>query len=305
MENKIPKSRCCPVCHAGLDKTKLFVEKNIDPTKLSEFSFASRKEPEYMCHRLVQCLNCDLVYVDQPPSESELAQSYHVADYDSSEEANDAAASYLRAIRPALGMLAQCQSALEIGTGTGIFLECLSQKGFSELVGVEPSTAAIEAAPEYRRKWIREGIFEESNFTSESFDLICCFMTMEHVHDPQVVAKAAFNLLRPGGAFVTVTHDYRSLVNRLLGKRSPIIDIEHMQLFSKHSATHLFESVGYADVTVEAFVNTYSLRYWLRLAPLPSAVKRVVSSLITSLGMKNVKLGVNVGNLITIGFKRV
>jgi 2-polyprenyl-3-methyl-5-hydroxy-6-metoxy-1,4-benzoquinol methylase len=305
MENKIPKSRCCPVCHTGLDNTKLFVEKNIDPTKLSEFSFASRKEPEYMCHRLVQCLNCDLVYVDQPPSESELAQSYHVADYDSSEEANDASASYLRAIQPALGKLAQCQSVLEIGTGTGIFLECLSREGFLELVGVEPSTAAIEAAPEYRRKWIREGIFEESNFTSESFDLICCFMTMEHVHDPQVVAKAAFNILRPGGAFVTVTHDYRSLVNRLLGKRSPIIDIEHMQLFSKHSANHLFESVGYMDVSVEAFVNTYSLRYWLRLAPLPRGVKAAVSSLITTLGMKNVKLGVNVGNLITIGFKRV
>lgn len=299
------KSRPCPVCQTGFDKAKLFIEKNIDSTKLSGFSFSSRKEPEYMCHRLVQCPTCDLVYVDQPPGEDELAHAYHVADYDSSEEANDAAASYIRAIRPTLGALARRQSALEIGTGTGIFLECLSREGFSELVGVEPSSAAIAAAPEYRRAWIREGMFEEKDFAPASFDLICCFMTMEHVHDPDVIASAAFRLLHPGGVFVTVTHDYRSLVNRLLGNRSPIIDIEHMQLFSKRSVRHLFESAGYADVTVKPFVNTYSLRYWMRLAPLPRGIKSAVSSLMASIGLDNVKLGVNVGNLITTGFKRV
>lgn len=298
------KSRYCPVCHTDFEKAKLFVENNIDPAKLSGFSFASRKEPEYMCHRLVQCPNCDLVYADQPLSENELAHAYHIADYDSSEEANDAAAAYILAMQPALSILAR-RSALEIGTGTGIFLEYLSRKGFTELVGVEPSSAAIAAAPEYRRAWIREGMFEEKNFTPESFDLICCFMTMEHVRDPDIVASAAFRLLRPGGAFVTVTHDYRSLVNRLLGRRSPIIDIEHMQLFSERSVRYLFESAGYANVTVKAFANTYSIRYWMRLAPLPRSIKSAVSSLTAALGVDNVKLGVNVGNIITTGFKRV
>lgn len=299
------ESRPCPACHTSSDKAKLFIERNIDPAKLSGFSFASRKEPEYMCHRLVQCPNCDLVYADQPPDADELAHAYHVADYDSSEEANDAAAAYILAIQPVLGMLARRQSALEIGTGTGIFLDCLSREGFAEVTGIEPSSAAIAAAPEYRRAWIREGIFEEKDFAPESFDLICCFMTMEHVRDPDVVAKAAFHLLRPGGVFVTVTHDYRSLVNRLLGKRSPIIDIEHMQLFSERSVRHLFESAGYSNITVKAFVNTYSLRYWMRLAPLPRSMKSAMSGLISCLGMGNVKLGVNVGNLIASGFKHV
>ena len=299
------ESRCCPVCHTGFDKAKLFIEKNIDSAKLSGFSFASRKEPEYMCHRLMQCPKCDLVYADQPPGEDELAHAYHVAEYDSSEEANDAAASYIRAIKPTLGLLARRQSALEIGTGTGIFLECLSRKGFTTLVGVEPSSAAIAAAPEYRRAWIREGMFDEKDFTPESFDLICCFMTMEHVRDPNFIAQSALRLLRPGGAFVTVTHDYRSPVNRLLGNRSPIIDIEHMQLFSDRSVRYLFESAGYVDVTVKAFVNTYSLRYWMRLAPLPRGIKSAMSGLMAFMGVDKVKLGVNVGNLIAAGFKRV
>ncbi len=299
------ESRPCPVCHTDSAKAKLFIEQNIDPAKLSGFSFASRKEPEYMCHRLLQCQNCDLVYADQPPDERELAHAYHVADYDSSEEANDAAAAYILAIQPVLGMLAGRRSALEIGSGTGIFLEHLSHEGFAELVGVEPSSAAIAAAPAHRQAWIREGMFEEKDFAPESFDLVCCFMTMEHVRDPQLIARAAFNLLRPGGAFVTVTHDYRSLVNKLLGRRSPIIDIEHMQLFSGRSVRYLFENSGYADVAVKAFVNTYSLRYWVRLAPLPRSIKSAASGLMASLGLGNAKLGVNVGNLIATGFKHV
>lgn len=299
------KSRNCPVCHTDFKKANLFLNKNIDLDKLSRFSFASRKVPEYMCHRLVQCPVCDLVYANQPPAEEELAHAYHEANYDSSEEANDAAAAYFSAIQTTLSRLARRQQALEIGTGTGIFLDYLSREGFAGLVGVEPSSAAIAAAPEHRKSWIREGMFEEKDFAPESFDLICCFMTMEHVRDPSNIARAAFRLLHPGGAFVTVTHDYRSVVNRLLGKRSPIIDIEHLQLFSDRSVRHLFTSVGYTDVTVKTFVNTYPLKYWIRLAPLPRGLKQFVSGLLASLGAGHAKLGINVGNIITTGFKHV
>lgn len=297
-------TRPCPVCSTSSDKAKLFLQENIDPAKLSGFSFASRKTPEFMCHRLVRCPTCDLVYADQPPPEEELAHAYHVAEYDSTEEANDAAAAYVRAMRPVLGALHRRENALEIGTGTGIFLECLRTEGFQKLVGVEPSTAAIAAAPAHRRGWIREGMFHEEDFEPASFDLICCFMTMEHVRDPNTVAQAALRLLRPGGAFVTVTHDYHSVVNRLLGKRSPIIDIEHLQLFSNRSLQYMFEHTGFVDFSARAFVNSYSLQYWMRLAPLGSGLKSAAGTLLHKVGADKVKLGVNVGNLIAAGFKR-
>jgi SAM-dependent methyltransferase len=251
-----------------------------------------------MSHRLVMCPACDLVYVEEPPADDELARAYHTADYDSADEANDAASAYISAIRPVLGKLSRKDAALEIGTGTGIFLEHLSRAGFTTLVGVEPSAAAVAAAPPDRRAWITTGMFDEA-----AFDLICCFMTMEHVHDPDAIARSALRLLRPAGAFVTVTHDYRSLVNRLLGKRSPIIDIEHMQLFSKRSIRNLLERTGYSGITVDAFVNTYSLRYWLRLTPLPRGVKDAAARLTAATGMDRLKLGFNVGNMIAAGFK--
>jgi len=297
------ESRHCPVCGASPAGAPVFVDETVDPGRITGFSFSSRKEPEYMSHRMVCCPGCDLVYVDRPPGQDELARAYHQAEYDSAEEANDAAAAYIKAIGPTLSKLPQRESALEIGTGTGVFLEHLKAAGFDCVVGVEPSRAAIEAAPAHRRGWIRESIFVEEDFVPASFDLVCCFMTMEHVLDPGLIARSAMRLLRPGGAFVTVTHDYRSIVNRVLGRRSPIVDIEHMQLFSAASAQALFERCQYTQVSATAFVSAYALRYWMRLAPLPGPAKRALASTVSALGLGGMKLAFNVGNTVTSGLK--
>lgn len=295
--------RACPVCQTGDDQATQFFDNNIDPSKLTGFSFASRKTPEFMAHRLVQCPVCDLVYVSQPPSEAALAHAYHVADYDSADEANDAATAYVQAMQPVLRHIANKQRALEIGTGTGILLEQLQRAGFLEVIGVEPSEAAIAAAPKHRQHWIRQGMFDERDFTPESFDLICCFMTMEHVRDPRLIADAAMRLLRPGGAFITVTHNYRSPVNRLLGRRSPIIDIEHMQLFSNQSIHHLFDGAGFDAVTICAFSNTYAMNYWMRLSPVPTPLKNAAMRAMKWLRWESWKLCINVGNTLTTGIK--
>ena len=295
--------RPCPVCCAASGSATVFLEENIDPSKLSASSFASRKPPEFMSHLLVRCSVCSLVYAPHPPTQDTLAAAYHEAAYDSAQEAQDAADSYMHALAPVLRRLSGQRAALEIGTGTGVFLEQLEHAGFTELVGIEPSLAAIGAAPAHRLPWIRVGIFKESDFEPESFDLICCFMTMEHVVEPAEIAQAALRLLRPGGAFVTVTHDYQSIVNRMLGRRSPIIDVEHMQLFSERSLRELFQRCGYRELDLRAFVNRYRLKYWVRLAPLPRGAKSVLEGWLGRSSLGQVMLGVNVGNTLCAGFK--
>jgi SAM-dependent methyltransferase len=295
--------RNCPLCGANGSRAVPFLSDSVDARRVSPSSFASRKTPEYMSHRMVRCLGCDLAYVDRPPSEASLAACYHAADYDSAEEAEDAADAYARAISPVLATLKGRGAALEIGTGTGAFLERLQQAGFAELVGVEPSPAAIAVAPAHRRGWIREGVFVEADFAPGSFDLICCFMTLEHVRDPGALVAAAHRLLAPGGVFVGVTHDYRGLLNRLLGRRSPIVDIEHMQLFSGASARALLVSRGYARVAGTSFRNAYRPSYWLRLAPIPAGLKARLGAALRGSWLDRRRLAVDVGNYMSWGFR--
>jgi SAM-dependent methyltransferase len=295
--------RPCPVCNTDSSVAKLFLKKNIDPSQMSAFSFASRKLPEFMCHQLVQCPTCDLVYANDPPDQSVLAQAYHVSDFDSAQEADDAAAAYDRAVKPVLDRLERKDAALEIGTGTGIFLEALKARGFTTLVGVEPSSAAIAAAPAHRQAWIREAIFREADFLPDSFDFICCFMTLEHVRDPSEIVSAARRLLKPGGAIALVTHDYRSSVNRLLGRRSPIIDIEHMQLFSPRSIKQLLQRNDFESIDVHSFQNRYALRYWMRLLPLNASFKQRLIRALGAVGLVDIKLSFNVGNMLSFGYR--
>lgn len=294
----------CPVCKSSASEAREFLKENIDREKLSEFSYASRKNPEFMCHRLVQCTTCDLIYVEDPVAQEELAEAYHQSDFDSNDEANDAAVTYINAMKSIIAKLPQKGAALEIGTGTGILLDYLKEEGFAKLVGVEPSPAAIAAAPEHRKDWIIENIFVEDDFEPNSFDLICCFMTMEHVRDPQEILAASHRLLRPGGAVVFITHDYRSFANRMLGKRSPIIDIEHMQIFSKASMRYMLEQEGVVDISIESFKNRYNLSYWLRLTPLPNGLKNGLISGLNAISLGKIKIGVNVGNMISSGFRK-
>jgi SAM-dependent methyltransferase len=232
-----------------------------------------------------------------------LAKAYHLSDFDSAEEADDAAIAYATALKPVFENLRRSDAALEIGTGTGIFLEILKGRGFETAVGVEPSAAAIAAAPPHRRSWIHEATFTESDFQPESFDLICCFMTLEHVRNPLEIVSAAGRLLRPGGALAVVTHDYRSPINRILGKRSPIIDIEHMQLFSQKSIRQLLETGSFESIETNSFKNCYALRYWMRLLPLPRIVKDPFIKLLDFCGLGKAKVSMNVGNILTVAYR--
>jgi 2-polyprenyl-3-methyl-5-hydroxy-6-metoxy-1,4-benzoquinol methylase len=296
-------SRSCPICNTSSEHAQLFLAANVDTTRINHFSYASRKPPEYMNHHLVRCLNCDLVFADEPPGQDVLSNAYHNADYDSSEEADDAAESYMSALRPVISHLMSRSSALEIGTGTGVLLDMLLSAGFTKVVGIEPSTSAIAAAPTHRQAWIKQGVFEDQELKPESFDLVCCFMTLEHVVDPKLIANAVLRLLRPGGAFAIVTHDYKGLVNRILGKSSPIVDIEHMQLFSKSSIMALLRQSGFERVSVCSLKNRYAIRYWWRLMPLPLAIKSNVASVISRIGVDQAKVSINVGNIFSSGFK--
>ncbi len=299
----IASERGCPVCAANIDESDLFLSENIDPNRLSALSYSSRKYPEFMCHRLVRCRRCDVVYAPWPPPEMQLEEAYHAADYDTAAEAADAAAAYAAVIDEILPRLPQRTSALEIGTGTGAFLEALLSRGFRQVCGVEPSAAAVNAASPPIRKLIIKGAFRESLFSPESFDLICCFMTMEHVSEPKHIAESVLRLLRPGGAFATVTHDYSGLLNRMLGRRSPIIDVEHLQLFSQESIRRLFALSGYSGIRSRSFANSYALRYWIRLLPLPYRIPSSAIKVAEFLRIDKIHFSFNVGNTLTFGFK--
>jgi len=295
------ESRPCPVC--GTPATApATVEARADPAALDSFAFAARKIPEYMHHRLVECPRCELLYADPAPSEGAVLAAYAEADYDTAEESSYAAATYAKLLRRLLPRLPTEGGALDIGAGDGAFVRELLDAGVSGAMGVEPSPAPISTADPDVAARIRQGAFRPEDFEPASMRLVTCFQTIEHVRDPLDLCRGALELLRPGGALMIICHDRRAPVNRALGTRSPIYDLEHLQLFSSTSLHALYEEAGFRGIESRRIVNRYALRYWARLFPLPRPVKvQLLRALAGAVGAVPVTLPV--GNLAAVGYR--
>jgi SAM-dependent methyltransferase len=294
--------RTCPVCGSA-DESRVFAPANLDPAQMNAYSFASRKIPEYLHARLIECPSCDLVYANPAIAAESLASAYEEAAFDSHEEAGHAARTYGAYLSRILPRLPDLHGALDIGAGEGSFLRELLRAGFRDVVGVEPSRAPIAGAAPDVQPLIRQEMFQTDAFPPESFRLIACFQTIEHLRDPLTICRDAYRALKPGGAFFVIGHNRRAFSAAVLGRKSPIFDVEHLQLFSPRSFHRLLGAAGFTDVTVEPILNCYPLHYWARLFPFPRALKPGILRGLKSSFLGRLLIPLPAGNLAAVGFK--
>ena len=295
------KNRVCPLCKVSSDM--LFAEASLDPARLDKFAYASRKLPEYMHHRLMICKNCDLAFASPIPDHSELESAYAAAAFDSQTEASYAARTYAAALRSVFKRLPERHGTLDIGAGDGAFCGELTALGFTDVVGIEPSTAPIAVAAPEIRSCLKQEMFRPGLFDAGRFSLVTCFQTIEHVTEPLELCREAVQLLKPGGVLCLVAHNRRALSCRLLGRKSPIFDIEHLQLFSPKSIRDLLEEAGLHSVEVSTLYNRYPLSYWTRLFPFPSVMKNALLWTLKVSHLGNIPLTLPAGNLVAWGVR--
>lgn len=283
----------CAICGRPL---RLYRKENYDASLLDSFAYASRKIPEYMHFALYECKDCRALFASCPIEDKEIFSNYRTADYDSGTEANDASNTYFRYLKKHLPY--PPTNALDIGTGNGSYLALLKhQGGVSEVAGVEPSQAPILQAAEDIRGNIINDVFRKELFHEESFDMVSLFQTIEHIPDSLKLLHDIQSIMKNGGCFYLVCHDYRSLVNRVLGAKSPIYDIEHLQIFSKKSVRRLLEKTGFQNIRVFSIRNRYPLSYWIKLFPFPKELKRKLLRWATRSKLGRIYFAINVGNI--------
>jgi SAM-dependent methyltransferase len=152
---------------------------------------------------------------------------------------------------------------------------------------------------------IREEPFRAGAFEPNSVNLITCFQTIEHVPDPLEMCREAWRLLRPGGALFLVGHNRRAFSAKVMGRKSPIFDIEHLQIFSPAGLGNLLEAAGFSTCHVEPIWNRYSISYWARLFPLPGLLKRHCLNALRWSRIGSLNVSLPAGNLAAFAFKDI
>lgn len=156
-------------------------------------------------YELCACQKCEAIYLNPHPSDEKLLQAYDDHYYGIGGKKFDPGTEKIlnyfryrraRILKKALG---NTGSVLDIGCGSGYFLEELGRMGDYDLFGVEMPGRAADRAKTLASVTLKEGELEAGDFPAESFDAITLFQVFEHLHSPQETLAACSRLLKPGG----------------------------------------------------------------------------------------------------------
>ena len=296
---RLTPSRCA-ICRTTGNASEIYPAR-LGPDAFRPEIFSARREPDRVHYRIVKCRACGLVRSDPTADAEMVAAIYSRSGPDESDETENLVRTYGRYLAQAAQLLERRESLLEIGCGSGFLLEEALRQGWSDVHGIEPSLAAASKAAPRIRERIRVGVLESGVFPAESFDLICLFQVLDHLPDPFEALSECRRLLRPGGVVLCLNHDVDALSARMLGSISPIVDVEHTYLFGPRTLRRLLEACGLRVERVGAVWNRYSIRYLLRLLPLPEPLKTAVGRLGAARLLRETSMAVPLGNQLALG----
>jgi SAM-dependent methyltransferase len=187
---------------------------------------------------IVRCRKCKMVYVNPRPTEKEIHDFYTDEFYEAnidaqkllqeSENLNRLKFEYVKDINAG--------HMLEIGPSKGEYMFYMKTKGW-QVKGIEFSGKP----PNLFNLDIYYGVLSDAGLPPRSFDLITMWAVLEHVYNPLDLLRNVSDLLKPGGRFVALVTNFRSIPARFL--RHDDIP-RHTNLFTRKTLSKALNSSG-------------------------------------------------------------
>jgi 2-polyprenyl-3-methyl-5-hydroxy-6-metoxy-1,4-benzoquinol methylase len=135
---------------------------------------------------------------------------------------------------------------LDLGCGTGVLLQYLKERGFSNLYGFDISAEQIKIAQDRGLDVEVADIFDFLKGKGENFDVIFALDFVEHFHKNELVE--IFDLvnskLKNGGLFIIHTPNGQGLMpNRVIWG-----DITHFTIFTPDSLAQMLRIAGFNSI---------------------------------------------------------
>lgn len=292
----------CAICRTLDHATELYPAR-LDTEAFSPTIFSARRPPDRIHYRLVRCDACGLVRSDPVADEGLVNALYARSRFTYRAELDNLQRTYGVYLARTRRWAGSSESLLEVGCGSGFFLDEALRQGYRHVAGLEPSQDAIEHAPNHLCPYIFNDILRPGLFPADRFDRVCLFQVLDHIAEPADFLAECFRVLHPGGVILCLNHNVDAFSARLLKERSPIIDIEHTYLYSPSTLRTLFEQVDFEVCENGPAWNRYSLGYLTRLVPLPGCLRHWLATLLRCTGLTQLSVWLPLGNQYLIARK--
>ena len=297
------EATCCAICETEGNATTVY-ESNFQPEDLTPEVFSARRSPDRLHYRIVRCRSCGLLRSDPVLPVAATERLYQESQFAYGCETANLQRTYGAYLRVLERHGAGKRTLLEIGCGNGFFLEEALRQGYGSVAGVEPSREAVARAAEHIRPCLTTGFIEPGLYRARQFDLICLFQVLDHLRQPEVALRECRRLLKPGGLVLAIQHNAAAMSARLLGERSPIIDVEHTYLYTPQTLERLFEKCGLATVDAGPSWNRYSMSYLIHLLPLPTRLKQALGGVLEATRVGRLPVRARLGNFFCVGHSK-
>ncbi|MBC7249814.1 MAG: class I SAM-dependent methyltransferase [Anaerolineae bacterium] len=253
-------------------------------------------------YTIVRCQQCGLVYTNPRRKAGDILDDYEqVEDRLYLEEREGRVLTFRRNLRPLELLSPPLNDArlLDVGCHIGVFVEIARERGW-DAWGVEPSRWAAAQAQK-RGLQVISGTLRQAAFPADSFAVVTMWDVIEHLANPRGELEEVYRILKPGGLLAVHTINIESLFARLLGHRWPWLMEMHLYYFSPTTLQRMMESVGFQVIQWKNQGRFLLLGYLVsRLEAYTPLLARGLNRLVRSLGLQNLAVPVNFGDLFTM-----
>lgn len=286
----------CAICRKK-QQLKLLYNATFRDVDIEANIYSARRLPDRVHYRIVKCERCGLVFSSPIFPLAKISKFYKKSLCNYQEQIPYLIKTYMGLFDGYAKTISQNPKVLEIGCGNGFFLSALVKRRIKDVHGVEPSPSMVSLAGNNLKQRIKVDIFKKNQFPKNTFDIIFCFHTLDHLIDPNEFIRESFSLLKKGGLVLVVVHDTNGLSVKIFGERSPIFDIEHIYLFNKKTLRAIFEENGFEVSDAFDVINTYTLSYWVRMSGLPLFIKDIGQKTLDIFKLSKISLSLAGGNI--------
>ncbi len=215
---------------------------------------------------IVQCNNCDLVYVNPRLKQDDIYNLYNEdyftgkgfdervqyrKEFDEKSSLLDLGNWDISTIKEMLGEPCDNKSPkmLDVGCGTGLFLWKAKQQGF-DVEGLELSSYASKFVESLGIP-VRNKTIDDAELIPRSYDAIIMKEVIEHLPNPKNAFMKIYSSLKPGGVLFLTTGNYNSPERKLKGKNWFYFMPEgHIYLFSNKTMKNYLRDTGFSKIYI-------------------------------------------------------
>ena len=240
-------NRLCPIC-SSTEKTHLY-EQNFNNKAISLME----------SYDVVACRDCGFAFADNIPSQEEFDSYYAgMSKYEFNHNDGVVSSAYIDHFNKIVDFIIphlddKNARIVDIGCSTGCLLSLFKQKGYTNLLGVDPSPSCVRTVKELYD--IDSVVNTISDFyDDEGFDLIILSAVLEHIVDFDDSLRKIRSLLKDRGLLFIEIPDAERFDSFITAPFQQF-SVEHINYFSQYSIRNLLSMFSFQTLDMQQHEN--------------------------------------------------